>query len=118
MVADPLSGCRRLIRGVVAAGDPILRSDAASKLLRPDVVIRVGAPHASRVVATRLSEWAAAGTINIVVDDRWRWADPERLAGTLIHADPSSWCESITAYMGGPLAKMCPKMCPTMCPKM
>jgi 2-succinyl-5-enolpyruvyl-6-hydroxy-3-cyclohexene-1-carboxylate synthase len=101
VVADPLSGCRRLNTRVVAAGDPILRSDAASSLLRPDVVIRVGAPQASRVVATRLSEWARAGTTNIVVDDRWRWADPERLAGTVIHADPSSWCESVTAYLAG-----------------
>jgi 2-succinyl-5-enolpyruvyl-6-hydroxy-3-cyclohexene-1-carboxylate synthase len=99
LLADPLSGCRRPKTGVVAAADPILRSDAASSLLRPDVVIRLGAPHASRVVATRLAEWAHAGTTNILVDDRWRWADPDRLAGTVINADTSLWCEAITAYV-------------------
>ena len=44
VLADPLSGCRRHRRGVVAACDAILRDDAAASLLRPDVVVRLGAP--------------------------------------------------------------------------
>jgi 2-succinyl-5-enolpyruvyl-6-hydroxy-3-cyclohexene-1-carboxylate synthase len=103
VVADPLSGCRLRATGttVVAAYDPILRSDAAASALRPDVVLRIGAPHASRVLATRLHEWAEAGTVQLLLDDRWRWADPGRDATTVIDADISSWCESVTAHMSG-----------------
>ena len=33
----------------------------------------------------------------MLVDDRWRFADPDRDAGTLIDADIASWCKSVSA---------------------
>ncbi|MGO9344673.1 MAG: 2-succinyl-5-enolpyruvyl-6-hydroxy-3-cyclohexene-1-carboxylic-acid synthase [Acidimicrobiales bacterium] len=98
VLADWLSGCRRRRNGVVAAGDAILRSDDAASLLRPDVVLRFGAVPASKVLATRLHDWALAGTDHVIVDDRWRWVDPDRDALTVIDADVRSWCESVSSW--------------------
>ncbi|MET0144992.1 MAG: 2-succinyl-5-enolpyruvyl-6-hydroxy-3-cyclohexene-1-carboxylic-acid synthase [Ilumatobacteraceae bacterium] len=55
VLADPTSGLRDL-DGAVGAFDAILRHPAADVRLRPDVIVRLGRPAASRV----LSEWVAA----------------------------------------------------------
>ena len=95
VLADPLSGCRLNRRGVVAAADSVLRSDAVAATLRPDLVIRLGGLHASKVLAGRLHEWSGSGTRQVIVDGRWRWRDPDRDATRMVRAEPSAWCEEI-----------------------
>ena len=56
VLADPLSGVRDCVHHVVAAFDPILRSPRAAGDLAPEVVVRVGQPPASKVLA----QWIAA----------------------------------------------------------
>jgi 2-succinyl-5-enolpyruvyl-6-hydroxy-3-cyclohexene-1-carboxylate synthase len=34
----------------------------------------------------------------VIVDDRWRWIDPDRDAMTLIDADVRSWCGSVSSW--------------------
>lgn len=72
VLADPRSGCRNHHRLAVAHADAIMR--CASPLLEPEVVIRLGAPHASKV----LSQWlAVTGADQILVDPDGIWRDPE-----------------------------------------
>jgi 2-succinyl-5-enolpyruvyl-6-hydroxy-3-cyclohexene-1-carboxylate synthase len=99
VLADPLSGCRLNRGGVIAAADALLRGDVVAASLRPDVVIRLGGLHASKVLASRLHEWSVSGTRQVLVDDRWRWADPDRDAAKVVRADPSTWCEEIQKYL-------------------
>jgi 2-succinyl-5-enolpyruvyl-6-hydroxy-3-cyclohexene-1-carboxylate synthase len=95
VLADPLSGCRARSRGVVAAADAVLRDDTVAAFLRPDLVVRLGGLHASKVLATRLHEWSKSGTRQLLVDQRWRWPDPDRDASTVVRAQPVAWCEEV-----------------------
>jgi 2-succinyl-5-enolpyruvyl-6-hydroxy-3-cyclohexene-1-carboxylate synthase len=97
VLADPRSGCRLDRPGVVAAADAILREPAAAFRLRPDVVIRLGAPWASKVVGVALEEAVAAGGTEILVDPHWAWADPDRRAAVVVAAEPGAWCRSVVA---------------------
>jgi 2-succinyl-5-enolpyruvyl-6-hydroxy-3-cyclohexene-1-carboxylate synthase len=79
VLADPASGVEG--PAVIAHADPILRDPVAADRLRPDVVVRVGRPPASRVV----NEWLArTGADEWVVSHRW--SDP---AGTAAHVLPA-----------------------------
>lgn len=49
--ADPRSGLRECVAGVVIAFDPILRSSSIAGSCQPDVVVRIGEPPASKVLA-------------------------------------------------------------------
>jgi 2-succinyl-5-enolpyruvyl-6-hydroxy-3-cyclohexene-1-carboxylate synthase len=99
VVADPLSGCRRHLRGVIASADALLRDDATAASLRPDVVVRLGGLHSSKVLAGRLHEWSCAGTRQLLVDRHWRWPDPDRDASTVVRADPTTWCEDLQVHL-------------------
>jgi 2-succinyl-5-enolpyruvyl-6-hydroxy-3-cyclohexene-1-carboxylate synthase len=99
LIADPLSGCRVRHDAVVASADSILRSEAIAEALRPEVVIRLGGPPASKILAIRLHEWAIAGTDQILVDRYWRFLDPDRDAGTLVTDQPGSWCRSVSGWL-------------------
>jgi 2-succinyl-5-enolpyruvyl-6-hydroxy-3-cyclohexene-1-carboxylate synthase len=54
VLADPQSGCRHLA-GAVTAFDAILRVEDFADAHRPEVVVRIGRPPASRVLATRIA---------------------------------------------------------------
>ena len=60
VLADPTSGCRQLA-SAVAAFDSILRVETFASAHQPDVVVRVGRPAASKVLATWIA--ASAGTV-------------------------------------------------------
>ena len=79
VLADPRSGVRAGDRGVVTAFDAIVRSPDVP---RPDIVVRLGAPPASRV----LSEWVSGEVV--LVDPHGTWSDPARQASHVIAADP------------------------------
>jgi 2-succinyl-5-enolpyruvyl-6-hydroxy-3-cyclohexene-1-carboxylate synthase len=81
--ADPRSAARGA-SNAVAAFDSILRADGIPV---PDVVVRVGAPPASKV----LSQWIAGlpdECVQVVVDAHGGWPDPERRATVRLPALP------------------------------
>ncbi len=103
ILADPRSGCRGL-PSAVSAFDAILRHDDLADAHRPDVVLHLGEPPASKV----LGQWtAAAGGVQVrvlpvpVVSDPWhtithRVTAPvgelcDRLARELRGATGSGW---------------------------
>jgi len=92
VLAAPASRCRG--RGseaaVVSAFDAIIRTPAGDRL-RPEAVLRLGSPPASRV----LTEWAGGDVV--VADPFGVWADPERSAALLVAADPEALCRSLLA---------------------
>jgi 2-succinyl-5-enolpyruvyl-6-hydroxy-3-cyclohexene-1-carboxylate synthase len=94
--ADPRSGCRVPDPAVVAHADAVLR--AADPELRPEVVLRLGAPPASRVLA----EWVvASGATEVVVDAVGGWSDPSRRAAAVVVAEPGRWCLELAAACEG-----------------
>lgn len=90
LLADPRSGCRRSDPHVVAAADAIAR--AAPPLLRPELVVRLGAPWASKALPSFL-----AGADAVVVDPWWRWQDPGHDALVVHRASPQSFVEAALA---------------------
>jgi len=101
VLADPLSGVRcgphdRSL--VVDAYDLVLRAEAAAAALEPDVVLRFGAPPASRPLLQYLQRLSRARQI---VADGARWSDPLRVAAQVLAADPRLVCDSLTAALAG-----------------
>jgi 2-succinyl-5-enolpyruvyl-6-hydroxy-3-cyclohexene-1-carboxylate synthase len=85
VIADPRSGLRTKASPVVAAADAILRSPTAGAALKPEVILRLGSPWASKV----LGQWlAATGADDILVDPFGAWLDPHRMASLVIAAEP------------------------------
>ncbi|HET7489205.1 MAG TPA: 2-succinyl-5-enolpyruvyl-6-hydroxy-3-cyclohexene-1-carboxylic-acid synthase [Acidimicrobiales bacterium] len=92
VLADPRSGCR--VPGAVAAADALLRVDGFAGAHRPEAVLRLGAPWASRVVG----EWLAALDVpQWLVDPHGAWLDPGRSATTVVAADPTLLAEAVAA---------------------
>jgi 2-succinyl-5-enolpyruvyl-6-hydroxy-3-cyclohexene-1-carboxylate synthase len=90
VLADPRSGCRVPSRSTVAAADALLRLKEVAGWV-PDVVLRLGDPWASRVMATWLAGLGPE-VQQVLVDPYGRWADPDRRAGLVLPADPQSLC--------------------------
>lgn len=90
VLADPLSGCRS--PGTVAAADALLRSSVV-RHWQPQVVLRIGAPWASRVV----NEWLAdLSCLQVLVDPWGSWAAPDRLPGEVVVAHPQAVCRAVS----------------------
>jgi 2-succinyl-5-enolpyruvyl-6-hydroxy-3-cyclohexene-1-carboxylate synthase len=100
VLADPCSGLRVPEEGVVSAADPLLRSEAFAGSHRPEVVLRLGGPWASRSVETYLADAATAGTRVVVVDPGGSWRDPSRQAAVLLRCDPSALCRALLVRSG------------------
>ncbi|MGH9273764.1 MAG: thiamine pyrophosphate-dependent enzyme, partial [Acidimicrobiales bacterium] len=89
----------------IPAADAILRVAAAAVDLRPEIVLRLGAPLASRVVG----EWVAAtGAAEIVVAGAGVWIDPHGTASVVLPVDAGQllavWSDElpgVTAVDGG-----------------
>jgi len=96
IVADPRSGCR--VPGspeapVVAAADALLRIPLVAGW-QPEIVLRVGAPWASKV----LNGWLAAlpPTVpQVLVDPTGLWPDPDRTASHVVGLDPGLFLASV-----------------------
>ncbi|WP_426572317.1 2-succinyl-5-enolpyruvyl-6-hydroxy-3-cyclohexene-1-carboxylic-acid synthase [Aquihabitans sp. McL0605] len=98
VLADPRSGCRIPEPGVIAAFDAILRHESTAAALRPDVVLRLGEPPASKV----LGQWlAASGATEVAVDAHGRWFDAARTAAHVLHADPAAAGQALIHLVGG-----------------
>jgi 2-succinyl-5-enolpyruvyl-6-hydroxy-3-cyclohexene-1-carboxylate synthase len=81
VLADPRSGARVPHALTIGAVDTLLRVPAFAERNRPDVVVHVGEPWASRV----LNEWLASSDAqHIVVDPYGAWPDPQRVATRVV----------------------------------
>ncbi len=100
LLGDPRSGLRSL-PAVVTLADPILRTDGAEQALRPDVVLLIGEPWASKVLATAIARWSSEGAEILHLSNRQQLQDPNHIvnqqfvgsSATLratLHALPSS----------------------------
>ena len=93
LLADYPSGARVPGPLTVAAADTLLRSPAVAAW-RPDIVLRLGQPWASRVVSSWL---AGLDAEQILVDPYGRWADPERQAAGVVRCDVAALCRALSS---------------------
>lgn len=98
VLADPRSGCRTRRPEVVTAFDAILRHEPAAADLRPDVVLRLGSPPASKVLARWL---ATSDAVQVGVDPHGRWFDPDHQLHHALHADPAAVVAALVHLIGG-----------------
>lgn len=104
VLADPRSGLRGDHPGVVAMADALVRAEGFARTHRPDLVLRLGGPWASRAVETFLADAVRDGADLVVADAGARWADPAHLAGELVAADPGALCRAVVAARRGSAA--------------
>jgi len=98
VLADPRSGCRTATPTTVAAADALLRSDRFAAAHRPDVVLRLGTPPASKVVG----EWLrASGARHLIVGRHGSWVDPDRTGELLVTGDPGAWAAGLLDGLDG-----------------
>lgn len=99
VLADPRSGLRRLSGSdatVVATGDALFRVSGFVERFKPDLVLRLGAPPASKVIATVFSELVRQGSKEVLVDPYGEWRDPGREAAIVLRALP----EEVVGLLG------------------
>ena len=92
VLADPLSGVRQG-PAAVSTYDALLRSPGVAAALRPDVVLRLGAPLTGRVATT----WLDPSIPQVLVDPDGAWLDPQRAAAERIVADPTALLDAVSA---------------------
>ena len=92
VLADPLSGARQG-PNAISTYDALLRSPAVARALRPDVVIRLGAPLTGKAGAS----WLDSSVRQILVDPDGAWLDPKRASAERIVADPSALLDAVAA---------------------
>ncbi|MGH9190004.1 MAG: 2-succinyl-5-enolpyruvyl-6-hydroxy-3-cyclohexene-1-carboxylic-acid synthase [Acidimicrobiales bacterium] len=85
VLADPLSGVRAG-DGCVSTYDALLRDPAVAAALRPDVVVRVGAPLTNKAAVA----WADDSVPQLLVDPDGAWLDPMRTVSVRVAADPDA----------------------------
>lgn len=87
VVAAPQSHVWSVPGAVIPAADAMLRSRWVRDALRPEVVVRLGLPLASKVVGEWLAE---SGAHEIVAAGPGRWVDPHGTADTVLRVDPGT----------------------------
>jgi 2-succinyl-5-enolpyruvyl-6-hydroxy-3-cyclohexene-1-carboxylate synthase len=94
VLAEPRSGCRVPDRAVVAYFDALVRTESSER--KPDVVLRLGAPPASKALA----QWLASldGHEVLVDRDGW-WLDPAHTAASIVEAEPSIACAELAPLL-------------------
>ncbi len=90
VLADPRSGCRGL-PGVVAAFDPILRHGGFAAAHRPEAVVHLGEPPASKVLGT----WLADVAVQVRVTATRGVVDPAHTVTHRVVAPPSAVCRAL-----------------------
>ena len=100
VIADPRSGCRTEHPAVVAHADALLRHPSTAEALVPEVVLRLGAIPASKVVGSWLRE---CGARQVVVAAHG-WPDPDRTAAHVVHADPTAAVTALARLVSRPQA--------------
>ena len=91
VLADAISDARQGPHAV-STYDALLRSPAVARSLRPDVVVRLGAPLTGKPAST----WLDASVRQIVVDPDSAWLDPARASAERIVADPTALLDAVS----------------------
>lgn len=92
VLADARSGARTLgAHTLVANADSILRNETWARTQQPEVVLRLGAPWASKVV----NQWLALAADDVLVDPTFAWLDPNRASAFHVAADPTELCSAL-----------------------
>ena len=93
LLACPRSATRTEGGNIVSHFDGIVRSPVAAKVLAPEVVLRLGAPPASKV----LGQWLrAVGSEQIVVHSPGTFHDPDHTVEVHIEADVANTVDRLT----------------------
>jgi 2-succinyl-5-enolpyruvyl-6-hydroxy-3-cyclohexene-1-carboxylate synthase len=92
VLADPLSGCRTDRPTTVAGFDLLVRAGRPA----PEAVIRFGAAPASKVLAA----WLADVPVQVVVDPRGAFPDPDRRATHLVTGAPRPGAPAPDDWLG------------------
>jgi 2-succinyl-5-enolpyruvyl-6-hydroxy-3-cyclohexene-1-carboxylate synthase len=95
VLADVRSGARVPSGHTIALADVFLRHKATASMLTPEVVVRLGAPWASKV----LGQWLANVPDDVLVDPFDAWFDPNRACSLHVIADPTRFCDD-TVMLG------------------
>jgi 2-succinyl-5-enolpyruvyl-6-hydroxy-3-cyclohexene-1-carboxylate synthase len=101
VLADPLSQVRcgphdRTL--VIDVYDVMLRVEALAEALAPDLILRLGAPPASRPLLQYLQRHDQAA--HVIVDGEGGWPDPMRQAAQMVRADARLLCHELAGALG------------------
>jgi 2-succinyl-5-enolpyruvyl-6-hydroxy-3-cyclohexene-1-carboxylate synthase len=96
-LADPVSNLRSGPH-TISTYDALARVESVATALRPELVLRVGAPLTSK---SAMSWLASAPTV--VVDPRQSWADPEGVADTVVLGDAQAFVDTLAERIDAPL---------------
>jgi 2-succinyl-5-enolpyruvyl-6-hydroxy-3-cyclohexene-1-carboxylate synthase len=96
VLADPRSGCRLPRPTTVAAFDDLLRHPGFAADHTPTVVLRLGRPPASKVLAQWLE---ASGADQVQVTSSSAWVDPEGTAALRVVAEPAQVCRVLSGRL-------------------
>ena len=97
VLADPQSGCQMLDAAVVRS-DALLRHAGFAAEHLPEVVVQLGMPPASKVLAQWL---AASGATHVAVSSTGLVSDPNLLGARQVHAPIGPLCSQLAAAMTG-----------------
>jgi 2-succinyl-5-enolpyruvyl-6-hydroxy-3-cyclohexene-1-carboxylate synthase len=91
VAAEPRSPAWIAGPALVEHADAVVRASRAAAALRPDVIVRVGAPGSSRVV----EEWLAASGAELVVVGATGWSDPSATVAVQVAADAAAFLAAL-----------------------
>jgi 2-succinyl-5-enolpyruvyl-6-hydroxy-3-cyclohexene-1-carboxylate synthase len=91
LLADPLSGLRRVAPWNITTYEALLRAPGFSDTHRPDLVIRLGGPPTSKL----LGAWLDSSVRQLLFDPDGAWLDPGRTAAEHIRCDPTLLLEEV-----------------------
>lgn len=99
ILADPLSQlrlCGRRSEWIIDGYDAFLKSEAAVRALKPEVVIRFGAMPVSKSLLIAIKgHWQEA--FHLVVDGGADWRDPAAVTDEMLYCDETTFCREIHA---------------------
>jgi 2-succinyl-5-enolpyruvyl-6-hydroxy-3-cyclohexene-1-carboxylate synthase len=98
IVADPLSGCQ-MLESAVARFDALLRHSEFAEAHRPAVVLQLGMPPASKVLAQWLAGSAAE---HVSVSPVGLVSDPNLVGSQQVHASIGALCSRLAADLAPP----------------
>jgi 2-succinyl-5-enolpyruvyl-6-hydroxy-3-cyclohexene-1-carboxylate synthase len=97
VLADPRSGCRTPRPATVSHADELLRCEELAGRLRPEVVLRLGSPPASKV----LGRWLArSGAWQLGITAHGARFDPDGTLASLLVAEPGAFCARLLGELG------------------
>jgi len=104
ILADPLSKLRlsgRDTEWLIEGYDAFLKSEKALQVLKPEVILRLGAMPVSKPLLLALkNQWRDAR--HIVVDGGGEWRDPAGVTTEMLYCDETIFCHEISKRVSEP----------------